>query len=138
MGEESKRGEKSSNPDTFSTGQSVYCVPAAFCIYSVKFKYPPFSRCFPCVPPPQLLSDELEMLDSGREERGQRQLPLHFQPLSLLRNSRQEQPGVSVTPYRQSDERRQKHCHRGRDLFLPKWVSLVSKHFLFLKRLILS
>lgn len=65
MGEESKRGEKSSNPDTFSTGQSVYCVPAAFCIYSVKFKYPPFSRCFPCVPPPQLLSDELEMLDSG-------------------------------------------------------------------------
>lgn len=72
--------QKSANTDAFQTGQNVHCVPAAFCICSQKLKYPPFSRCSPCVPPPRLVSDELETLDPATEgKRSQRQLPLRFQ-----------------------------------------------------------
>lgn len=39
--------QKSANTDAFHTSQNVHCVPAAFCIYSQKLKYPPFSRCSP-------------------------------------------------------------------------------------------
>ena len=83
--------QKSANTDAFHTGQNVHCVPAAFCIYSEKLKYPPFSRCSRVVPPARLVSDELETLDCDYwRKRSQRQLPLHFQPLPLLKNSRQE------------------------------------------------
>lgn len=65
MGEKSKQIQKSANDDAFHTSQNVHCVPAAFCIYSQKLKYPLFFQMFLCVTPPLLVSDELEMLDSA-------------------------------------------------------------------------
>lgn len=64
LGANSEQIQKSSNTDAFHTSQDVHCVPAAFRIDFQKLKYPPFSRCSPCVPSPRLVPDELETLDS--------------------------------------------------------------------------